>query len=77
LGKQQIVYGQRAFGHYAPCFFLRLDTNQFADREALWTLLGSPKGYIGLDRLGLLPYAISQNPKQVILIDEYVKILML
>ena len=26
-----------------------------------------PKGYIGSDRPGLLPYAISQNPKQVIL----------
>jgi hypothetical protein len=53
--------------------FLRIDANQFSDREAAWTLLGSPKGYIGSDRPGLLPYAISQNPKQVILIDEIEK----
>jgi ATP-dependent Clp protease ATP-binding subunit ClpB len=53
--------------------FLRLDANQFSDRESTWTLLGSPKGYIGSDKPGLLPYAISQNPKQVILIDEIEK----
>ena len=52
---------------------LRIDANQFSDREALWTLLGSPKGYIGSDRPGLLPYAISQNPKQVMLIDKIEK----
>jgi ATP-dependent Clp protease ATP-binding subunit ClpA len=52
---------------------LRPDANQFADREALWTLLGSPKGYLGSDEPGLLPYAVSQNPKQVILIDEIEK----
>jgi ATP-dependent Clp protease ATP-binding subunit ClpA len=53
--------------------FLRIDANQFSDREAVWTLLGSPKGYVGSDRPGLLPYAISQNPKRVILIDEIEK----
>jgi ATP-dependent Clp protease ATP-binding subunit ClpA len=53
--------------------YLRLDANQYADRESLWTLLGSVKGYIGSDRPGLLPYAVSQNPKQVILIDEIEK----
>ncbi|MFZ8860405.1 MAG: AAA family ATPase, partial [Thermocrinis sp.] len=52
---------------------LRIDANQFSDREALWTLLGSPKGYVGSDKPGLLPYAISQNPKQIILIDEIEK----
>ena len=52
---------------------MRIDANQFSDREAVWTLLGSPKGYIGSDRPGLLPSAISQNPKQVILIDEIEK----
>ncbi len=52
---------------------LRIDANQFSDREATWTLLGSPKGYVGSDRPGLLPYAISQNPKLVLLIDEIEK----
>jgi len=52
---------------------LRLDANQFSDRESTWTLLGSPKGYVGSDRPGLLPHSISQNPKQVILIDEIEK----
>jgi len=53
--------------------YLRIDANQFSDRESTWTLLGSPKGYIGSDKPGLLPYAISQNPKQIILIDEIEK----
>jgi len=53
--------------------FLRIDANQFSDRESTWTLLGSPKGYLGSETPGLLPYAISQNPKQVILIDEIEK----
>jgi len=52
---------------------LRIDANQFSDRESTWTLLGSPKGYIGSETPGLLPSAISQNPKQVILIDEIEK----
>ena len=53
--------------------FLRIDANQFSDREATWTLLSSPKGYVRSDRPGLLPYSISQNPKQVILIDKIEK----
>jgi len=53
--------------------FLRIDANQFANREALWTLLGAAKGYMGSETPGLLPYAVSQNPKLVILIDEIEK----
>jgi hypothetical protein len=53
--------------------YLRIDANQFSDREAVWTLLGSLKGYVGSDEPGLLPAAISRNPKQVILIDEIEK----
>jgi len=53
--------------------FLRIDANQYSDRESTWTLLGSPKGYLGSETPGLLPAAISQNPKQVILIDEIEK----
>ncbi len=52
---------------------LRIDANQFSDRESVWTLLGSPKGYVGSDKPGLLPYAISQNPKLILLIDEIEK----
>jgi len=53
--------------------FIRIDANQFATEETVWTLLGSPKGYVGSETPGLLPSAISQNPKQVILIDEIEK----
>ncbi len=53
--------------------FIRIDANQFATEETVWTLLGSPKGSVGSETPGLLPSAISQNPKQVILIDEIEK----
>jgi hypothetical protein len=53
--------------------FLRIDANQFADRESLWTLLGAAKGYMGSEEPGLLPSAISRNPRRVILIDEIEK----
>jgi hypothetical protein len=53
--------------------FLRIDANQYADRLSLWTLLGSPEGYLGSETPGLLPSAISRNTKQVILIDEIEK----
>jgi ATPases with chaperone activity, ATP-binding subunit len=53
--------------------YLRIDANQFSFRESTWTLLGSPKGYIGSETPGLLPDAVSRNPKQVILIDEIEK----
>ncbi|RME10518.1 MAG: ATP-dependent Clp protease ATP-binding subunit, partial [Aquificota bacterium] len=53
--------------------FLRIDANQYSTREAVWSLLGSMKGYIGSDQPGILPRKIAENPRIVILIDEIEK----
>lgn len=53
--------------------FLRIDANQYSTREAVWSLLGSVKGYIGSDKPGILPSAIAENPRLVLLIDEIEK----
>lgn len=53
--------------------FHRIDMNQFADENAVWTLLGSLKGYVGSDKPGLLPSYVAQNPRVVLLFDEIEK----
>ena len=73
LGKTETAKAIASWLRQEGYDFLRIDANQFSDRESTWTLLGSPKGYLGSETPGLLPGAISQNPKQVILIDEIEK----
>ncbi|GAB6064933.1 hypothetical protein JCM9492_00250 [Aquifex pyrophilus] len=53
--------------------FLRVDMNQFRDEQSIWTLLGSPRGYLGSEKGGLLPNALKKNPRRVILFDEVEK----
>ena len=53
--------------------FVRIDMNQFRDEHSIWTLLGSPRGYIGSEKGGYLTNALKENPKRVILFDEVEK----
>jgi len=53
--------------------FLRVDMNQFRDEHSIWTLLGSPRGYLGSEKGGYLTNAFKENPKRVILFDEVEK----
>lgn len=53
--------------------FLRVDMNQFRDEHSIWTLLGSPRGYLGSEKGGYLTNALKENPKRVILFDEVEK----
>jgi len=53
--------------------FLRVDMNQFKDEHSLWTLLGSPRGYLGSEKGGLIPSAFKENPRRVLLFDEVEK----
>jgi len=66
----KVLYHYLANSGYS---FTRIDMNQFQSREAVWTLLGSPKGYVGSDTPGALISALSKNPRQVILFDEIEK----
>lgn len=53
--------------------FTRIDMNQYMDHHAVWSLLGSAKGYIGSDTPGVLPGALAENPARVFLFDEIEK----
>ena len=53
--------------------FIRIDLNQYRTPESAWTLIGSPRGYVGSEHGGTLTRALMKNPKAVILFDEMEK----
>ncbi|WP_457601592.1 AAA family ATPase [Hydrogenivirga sp.] len=53
--------------------FIRIDLNMYRDRASAWSLIGSPKGFIGSDEGGVLTRALMENPRAVILLDEMEK----
>jgi ATP-dependent Clp protease ATP-binding subunit ClpA len=53
--------------------FLRFDMSEYMERHAVSRLIGSPPGYIGFDKGGLLTEAIFKNPHAVLLFDEIEK----
>ena len=53
--------------------FIRIDLNQYRTPESAWTLIGSPRGYVGSEQGGTLTRALMKNPRAVILFDEMEK----
>ncbi len=53
--------------------FIRIDLNMYNDSMSAWSLIGSPKGYVGSDQGGVLTQALKKNPRAVILFDEMEK----
>ncbi len=53
--------------------FIRIDLNMYRDRASAWSLIGSPRGFIGSDEGGVLTRALMNNPRAVILLDEMEK----
>ncbi len=53
--------------------FLRYDMSEYQERHTVSKLIGSPPGYIGHDKGGLLTEAIAQKPYMVLLLDEIEK----
>ncbi len=54
-----------------PCE--RFDMSEYGEAHSLSRLIGSPPGYVGYDRGGLLTDAIRQHPHCVLLLDEIEK----
>ncbi|MDK2866591.1 MAG: ATP-dependent Clp protease ATP-binding subunit ClpC [Clostridiales bacterium] len=52
---------------------LQIDLSAYKDYAAINTLIGSPPGYSGSDREGLLTGAIASNPFTVLILDEIEK----
>ena len=53
--------------------FIRIDLNMYSDSHSAWSLIGSPRGYVGSDQGGVLTQALKKNPRAVILFDEMEK----
>ena len=53
--------------------FQRFDMSEYMEKHSVSKLIGSPPGYVGHDRGGLLTDAISKNPYCVLLLDEIEK----
>lgn len=52
---------------------VRIDMSEYMERHAVAKLIGSPPGYIGSEKGGLLTELITQNPHCVLLLDEIEK----
>ena len=53
--------------------FIRIDLNMYSSANSAWSLIGSPRGFIGSDEGGILTQALKRNPRAVILFDEMEK----
>lgn len=52
---------------------IRFDMSEYSSKHYADNLIGSPVGYIGSDRGGLLTNAVQKNPNSIILFDEIEK----
>ena len=53
--------------------FVRFDMSEFKEDHTVSKLIGSPPGYVGFERGGMLTNAVSERPFSVILFDEIEK----
>ncbi len=52
---------------------IRFDMSEYMERHAVSRLIGSPPGYVGFEKGGLLTEAIRKQPYSVLLLDEIEK----
>ena len=53
--------------------FLRFDMSEYQEKHSVAKLIGSPPGYVGYEKGGVLTEAIRKNPHTVLLLDEIEK----
>eukprot|EP00536_Pseudo-nitzschia_multiseries_P000023 jgi/Psemu1/177716/e_gw1.2.297.1 len=51
----------------------RIDMSEFGEKHTVSRLIGSPPGYVGYEKGGVLTEAVRRRPYQVILLDEFEK----
>jgi len=51
----------------------RIDMSEFGEKHTVSRLIGSPPGYVGYEKGGMLTEAVRRRPYQVILLDEFEK----
>ena len=53
--------------------FIRFDMSEYQESHSVAKLIGSPPGYVGYEKGGLLTEKIRKNPYSVLLLDEIEK----
>lgn len=51
----------------------RIDMSEFGEKHTVSRLIGSPPGYVGYEKGGVLTESVRRRPYQVILLDEFEK----
>lgn len=70
VGKTELAK-QSAF--FMGISFLRFDMSEFMEKHSVSKLIGSPPGYIGFERGGVLTDAVKKSPYSLLLLDEIEK----
>ncbi|VEU43313.1 unnamed protein product [Pseudo-nitzschia multistriata] len=51
----------------------RIDMSEFGEKHTVSRLIGSPPGYVGYEKGGVLTEAVRRRPYQILLLDEFEK----
>jgi ATP-dependent Clp protease ATP-binding subunit ClpA len=70
VGKTEIC---KQLAHMMGVKLLRFDMSEYKESHSISKLIGSPPGYVGHDKGGLLTEAVHTNPYAVLLLDEIEK----
>ena len=70
MGKTEIA---KQLANILGINFLRFDMSEYQEKHSVAKLIGSPPGYVGYEKGGLLTEAIRKNPHTVLLLDEIEK----
>lgn len=72
VGKTQLCK-ELAHSLFTKESFIRFDMSEFMESHSVSKLIGSPPGYVGFGKGGLLTNAVKNNPYSVVLFDEIEK----
>jgi ATP-dependent Clp protease ATP-binding subunit ClpA len=70
VGKTEVA---RVLAKVLGIGFIRFDMSEYMESHTVSRLIGSPPGYVGFDRGGLLTDAVTKTPHAVLLLDEIEK----
>lgn len=73
VGKTMLAKKLAKFLFSSEDAFIRIDMSELKESHSISKLIGSPPGYVGFERGGLLTNAVRERPFSVVLFDEIEK----
>lgn len=70
VGKTEIA---RQLSKVLAMPLIRFDMSEYSEKHSVAKLIGSPPGYVGYEKGGLLTEAVTKNPYAILLLDEIEK----